>query len=189
MNCPYLGPENHLCEKEMTNELWHWHLFCKESKLCVLFSPTLQILHMFYELNFLPPTLNTLICFPIFPNVFCKTKYESELNGKTSNSMGLVWSGGRIFVVMQTCNLYSSECWCFSECTGCLTVHYWSRLSPIDLHTFQHELSHLAEENTNIHKWEHAQQQDWIGNTRNKKKDKDAWHILHRTGFLTRLQW
>lgn len=135
MNCPYLGPENHLCEKEMTNELWHWHLFCKESKLCVLFSPTLQILHMFYELNFLPPTLNTLICFPIFPNVFCKTKYESELNDKTSNSMGLVWSGGKIFVVMQTCNLYSSECWCFSECTGCLTV-FCALLIQAESHRF-----------------------------------------------------
>lgn len=127
------------------------------------------------------------------PHVFCKTKHESELNDKTSNSMGLVWSGGRIFVVIRTCNFYDSKFWCFSECTGCLTVFcallLRAQMSPRDLHTFQHELGHLAEENTNIHKWEHAQQKDWIGNTENKKEDKDAWHILHRTGFLTRLQW
>lgn len=67
---PAWDQKNHPCEKEMTNELWHCHLFGEESKLCVPFSPTLQILHMFYELNFLPPTLNTLICFPIFPHMY-----------------------------------------------------------------------------------------------------------------------
>lgn len=67
---PAWDQKNHPCEKEMTNELWYCHLFGEESKLCVPFSPTLQILHMFYELNFLPPTLNTLICFPIFPHMY-----------------------------------------------------------------------------------------------------------------------
>lgn len=74
-----------------------------------------------------------------------------------------------------------------SDCVCALLIR--AQMSPRDLHTFQHELGYLAEENTNIHKGEHAQQKDWIGNTENKKKDKDAWHILHRTGFLTRLQW
>lgn len=91
----WIGPawdqKNHPCEEEMTNELWHCHLFGEESKLCVLFSPTLQILHMFYELNFLPPTLNTLICFPIFPHVYfakqnMNQSWMTELHGS-----GLVW--------------------------------------------------------------------------------------------------
>jgi len=34
-----------------------------------------------------------------------------------------------------------------------------------------------------------AQQKYGIGNIENKRKDKHTQHILHRTGFLTKLQW
>lgn len=149
--------KNLLREEGMTHELWHCRLFCWESKLRVPFSPTLQTLHMFYTQNILPPTLNTLILFSYLPpHLFCKTKYEQQLNDKTSNSLGLIWHGGMIFVAMQTCNLYESKSWSFSECTGCPIVFHalliWVQMTSRDLHTFQHELGHLAEENTSIHK-------------------------------------
>lgn len=148
--------KNLLHEKEMTGELWQCHLFCKESKLHVLFSPTLQTLHMCYTQNTLPPTLNILIPFSyLLPHLFCKTKYEQQVNDKNSNSLCLIWYGGMIFVAMQTCKLYDSKLWSFSECTGCPLVFHalliWVQMSSRGLHAFQHELSHLAEENTNIH--------------------------------------
>lgn len=117
---------------------------------------------------------------------------------KTSSSRGFIWCGGTTFVAMQICNLYDSKLWSFSECTGCSTVFHAFLIrvqtSSRDLHTFQHALYHLAEENTEYPQIRagngcHKQQKYQIDNTENTKKDKDVQHIPHRTGFLTRLQW
>lgn len=169
--------------------------------LRVLFSPTLQTLHLCYTQNTLPPTVNTWIPFAYLPpHLFWKTKYEQQVNDKNSNSLGLIWYGGMIFVAMQTCKLYDSKLWSFSECTGCPLVFHaqlvWVQTSSRGLHAFQHKLSHLAEENTNIHESELAMaiicttkipdSQHW------EQKEGKTWmaqNILHRTIFLTRLQW
>lgn len=157
---------------------------------------------MFYTQNIIPPSLNVLIPFSYLPpHLFCKTNYEQQLNDKTSKSFWLVWNEGTIFIVTQSvCNPFM-----IPNCEIPLEVHivqfcfmhYWSEFNQAP------EICILLDINAvTWQKKKHKHPQIRAGNgchthskntgcavLRTKGKTAAVQHILHKTCFLTRLQW